>query len=125
MTVVLSGCSPPTSVAIGIGPSQTPTSSPAPPSSISLSGMVIDEAGVCIEGATLEVVSGQALGRRVTQATPCGAWDYNGGFTFDDLVAGVEMTLRAAASGYTPQEKTIMPSPGAQIAVLLTPLGTK
>jgi hypothetical protein len=83
--------------------------------------MVVDEAGVCIVGATVQVVRGQSLGQSITQTTPCDAWAYDGGVVFKDLTPGVEMTLRASASGYAAQETTVVPSSGPQMAVLFTP----
>jgi uncharacterized protein (DUF39 family) len=87
--------------------------------------MVIDETGVCIVGATVQVVRGQGLGQNITQSTPCAAWDYDGGFVFRDLAPGVEMTLRASAPGYTAEEKTVVPALGSQTAILVTPVRTK
>jgi hypothetical protein len=81
-------------------------------------GMVVDEAGVCIVGATVQVVRGQNLGQSITQTTPCDAWAYYGGVDFRDLTPGEEMTLRASASGYAAQERTVVPSLGPQMAVL-------
>ena len=72
--------------------------------------MVLGETGACIPDATIEVVRGQAVGRRLTQETPCGYWDYGGGFVLNDLTADVELTIRASASGYVTQEKTVLPS---------------
>jgi hypothetical protein len=95
--------------------------SPAPLPSAWLWGMVVDNSGVCIVDATVEVVRGQGLGQSLTQTTPCGAWDYGGGVVFKDLTPGVEMTLRASAPGYEAQEKTVVPSLGFQMAVLFTP----
>jgi uncharacterized protein (DUF39 family) len=82
--------------------------------------MVIDTTGACVADATVEVVRGQRSGQRTTQTTPCGAWDYGGGFVFDDLTTGAEMTLRASASGWSTEEKTVIPHAGAQQAVFLT-----
>ena len=86
--------------------------SPTQPSraSISLYGFVTDFTGVCIEGAAVEVVRGQAQGQRTTQETPCGVWDVGGGFVFTDLTPGVEMTLRASAPGWSTVEETFVPS---------------
>jgi hypothetical protein len=81
-------------------------------------GMVVDEAGVCIVGATVQVVRGQNLGQSITQTTPCDAWAYDGGVVFRDLTPGEGMTLRASASGYAAQERTVVPSLGPQMAVL-------
>jgi uncharacterized protein (DUF39 family) len=72
--------------------------------------MVIGESGGCIEGASVQVVRGQAVGQRITQETPCGYWDYGGGFIFKDLAPDVELTIQASASGYGIQEKTFLPS---------------
>jgi hypothetical protein len=83
--------------------------------------MVVDESGVCIVGATVQVVRGQGVGQSVKQTTPCDAWAYDGGFVFRDLTPGVEMTLRASASGYAEQEKIVAPSSGPQMAVLFAP----
>ena len=94
---------------------------PAPAAGTFLWGMVVDESGVCIAGATVQVVSGQGLGQSMTQITPCDAWSYDGGVMFRDLTPGVEITLRASASGYAAQEKTVVPSLGSQMAVLFAP----
>ena len=101
----------------------SPVPIPAPPagSLTFLWGMVVDESGVCIVGATVQVVSGQSLGQSMTQITPCDAWSYDGGVMFRDLTPGVEMTLRASASGYAAQQKTVVPSLGGQMAVLFAP----
>ena len=105
----------------------TPTSSPVPvpaPPAGSLTflwGMVVDESGVCIVGATVQVVHGQGVGQSITQVTPCDAWSYDGGVMFRDLTPDVEMTLRASAPGYAAQEKTVVPSLGGQMAVLFVP----
>jgi hypothetical protein len=57
-----------------------------PDLSVSL-GMVIDTTGACVADAIVEVVRGQRSGERITQVTPCGAWDYDGGgFVFKDPV---------------------------------------
>ena len=101
--------------------SSAATPPPAPPTS-SLTfvwTMAVDEYGLCIVGATVQVMRGQGLGQNVTQRTPCGAWDYDGGVVFRDLSPGVEMTLRASASGYVAQEKIVVPSLGPQQVVLI------
>jgi hypothetical protein len=89
-------------------------------SSTSLWGMVGDETGLCIVGATGEVVRGQGFGQTITQTTPCDAWAYDGGVLFRDLTPDVEMTLRASAFGYVAQERTVIPTSGPQMAVLFT-----
>ena len=90
----------------------TAAGSPTPPAtsrnSLTFSAMVVDEYGGCIVGATVRVVRGQALGQEITQSTTCDVWD-PGGVTFSELAPGVEMTLRASATGYTTQEKSVVP----------------
>jgi hypothetical protein len=104
-------------------PTASPVPVPAPPagSLTFLWGMVVDESGVCIVGATVQVVNGQGLGQSITQVTPCDAWSYDGGVMFRGLTPDVEMTLRASAAGYAAQEKTVVPSLGGQMAVLFAP----
>ena len=83
---------------------------------------VVDESGVCIEGATVQVVRGQRLGTIITQTTPCDAWSYgDDGVIFIGLTPGVEMTLRASASGYAALERTVIPTSGGLTPILLTP----
>jgi hypothetical protein len=86
--------------------------------------MVADSNGSCIVGATVQVVQGQQAGSILAQDEPCSYWDYGGGVTFTDLTPNVEMTLRAAAPGYTAQERTVAPKSGPLNALLftLTPL---
>jgi hypothetical protein len=84
-------------------------------------GMVVHDSGSCIVGATVSVVRGQALGRSIVQSTPCDAWAYSGGFEFKNLTPGVEMTLRTSAPGYAPKEVTVVPTSGAQMALLIEP----
>ncbi len=87
---------------------------PTAPAMAWLVGIVIDDQ-VCIEGATVRVVSsGQAAGQIIAQKTPCGVWEYDGGFAFENLTPGVEMTLRASAPGYAAYEKKVVPSLGSQ-----------
>ena len=117
-TLTLFGCSHGAADRIPTTPS---TPAPLAGSLTFLWAMVVDETGVCIAGATLQVVRGQAVGQPITQATPCDAWAYDGGVMFRNLTPGVEMTLRASAPGYSAQEKTIIPSLGGQLATLFTP----
>jgi hypothetical protein len=86
--------------------------------------MVVDESGVCIDGATIQVVRGQSAGPSVPQTTPCDAWAYDGGVFFKNLTPGVAMTLRATAPGWDPLEKTVVPSSGPQQTVLFAPSRT-
>jgi len=121
-TLSLLGCSQGNTQPSPTAPSPlVTTSAPTADSLTSLWGMVVDETGVCIVGATVQVVRGQGVGQGITQTTPCDAWAYDGGVVFRDLTPGVEMTLRASASGYAALERTVVPSLGPQMAVLLAP----
>jgi hypothetical protein len=119
-TSTLVGCSD------GIAPSAAPTMPVAPtpvegtPSAWIVAMVTEDDgSGLCIQGATVQVVAGQALGRSETQTLPCDVWDF-GGITLDKLVPGVEMTLRASASGYLAQEKVVIPHSGPQSTLIFT-----
>jgi hypothetical protein len=84
-------------------------------------GMVVENSGICIVGATVTVVRGQGLGRSVEQTTPCDAWGYGAGFEFNNLTEGVEMTIHASAPGWAATEVTVVPTSGAQTALLIEP----
>jgi hypothetical protein len=98
-----------------------PSSPPIPNASAWLWGFVVNGSGVCIEGATVRVVRGQREGESVVQSTPCDAWGYGGGFYFDKLTPGVEMTLRASAPGYADAEVTMTPHAGSQSTFTIVP----
>ncbi len=103
----------------GPAPGEPP---PGPaPSLTFLWGMVVDGSGACIVDATVTVVRGQRLGQSIQQTTPCNAWGYDGGFFFEGLTPGIEMTLRVAAPGYVQEEWTVTPSLGPQMAVIFGP----
>jgi len=99
------------------------SSSSPPPPAPSPSGflwvMAVGAGGVCVEDATVEVVGGQGVGQIGTQRTPCAVWDYDGGISFWGLTAGVELTLRASAPGYTAQEKTVTPTAGGGMVTVI------
>jgi hypothetical protein len=105
--LTLLGCSSETGRSI---PPTTPSSSA---SSAHIWGFVVDPGGACVVGATVEVISGPGLGRRSTQTEPCSAWDWEAGFVLSNLSLGAAVTLRASASGWSSQEKTLVPAPGA------------
>jgi hypothetical protein len=116
--LTLSGCSDP------------PTAPDPPPPPVvwsSVAIMVIDNTGVCIDGATAEVTRGQRAGQSFKNAvflTPDGRAllcdVYEGPYIIlDQLTPGEEMTLRGSASGYGPQEQTVTPTLGAQLKVYL------
>ena len=70
---------------------------------------VVESSGVCILGASVRVVSGQAAGQTREQQTICDAWSYGDDIEFKDLTPGVAMTVRASAPGYVPKEATLVP----------------
>jgi hypothetical protein len=115
--VALWGCAQPEPTAPS-PPENPPTGS----SDVWIWLMVVDQSGVCIPGATIQVVAGQDVGEPVTQETPCDAWAYSGGVEYHNLTAGVRMTLRATAPGYAAEEKTITPVGGSVSAIIFEPL---
>ena len=123
VTVVVVGCSGeerstfPTAPNPSVAAAPTPT--PIPGQLAFVPVVVIEEngSGACIQGATVEVVGGQALGKSVRQADPCSVWDPDYGAQFNGLTAGVAMTLRASAEGYAPREVIVIPTTGPQTAV--------
>jgi hypothetical protein len=82
--------------------------------------MAVDASGVCMPGATVQVLAGPRLNEVVEQKTPCDAWAYSGGVIFDQVAPGAEMTLRASAPGYVAREMTITATSGGQQAHLFT-----
>ena len=97
---------------------------PATSASATVYAMVVDPSGICILGATIDVIAGQATGQSATQTEGCDAW-WVPEIEFKDLTPGVEMTLRASAPGYLPQTKTIVPTLGPQTAVIFAPVKTR
>ena len=71
--------------------------------------VLLADNGICVEGATIQIVGAQGAGEAIPQKTPCDAWGYDGGLLLNDLTPGVEVTLRAAATGYTPREMSFLP----------------
>jgi hypothetical protein len=122
--VALAGCSRESVPRIPTAPA-SPGPAPAPPApptgSALLWVMVISETGGCVEGATIQIVGAEGAGEPIPQRTPCGAWDYDGGLLLTDLTPGVKLTLRGAASGYTPREMNFLPfpMPGSYTAVFI------
>jgi hypothetical protein len=96
---------------------------PSPPRTAVVSVVVIEErrnpTGECIQAATVEVVAGQGVGKRVRQADGCTIWDPDYSAYFSGLTPGVEMTLRASAEGYAPRELTIVPTLEPKPAVMI------
>jgi hypothetical protein len=73
-------------------------------------GMVIEESGVCIPGATVAVVVGQTASGAQVQDTPCDIWGYSGGFVLKGLAADVSITLRVSAPGYQTKDVSAVPT---------------
>jgi hypothetical protein len=124
VTLALSGCSGDSSQPLPTAPSFTqspPLPTGQPGQRAWLWGMVVDKYGTCIEGAVVHVVSGQRAGESREQVTRCDVWDIVPGFQFDNLVPGVEMTLRATAPGYASKEQTFVPHSGPQTVVVIEP----
>ena len=110
--LLMMGCTGEDAQSPPFGPSDTwPSGSPA-----LVTGMVVDSSGVCIPGATVEVLSGRSTGVTVTQVTPCDAWSYWGGFQIAGLDPGV--TLLARAPGYVSATK--ITGPGWESTFVLT-----
>jgi hypothetical protein len=106
----LVGCSNEASVRLPTVPGGGPFS-PVTPTSATLWVMVFEEhgPGICLPGATIQVVSETGdVGEPITQQ-PCGYWDYGGGVELKGLTPGVPVKLRASASGFISLEKTFMP----------------
>ncbi|HEY5417972.1 MAG TPA: hypothetical protein VIK41_24215, partial [Gemmatimonadaceae bacterium] len=127
--LALWGCAP-SEPTTPLRSTDSPHPSPPPPPEIPPTGssgawiwlMVVDQTGLCITGATTQVVSGQHVGGPVTQETPCNVWGYSGGVEYHGLTAGVAMTVRATAPGYATEEKTIYPGGDAVSAIIFEPL---
>ena len=123
VTLILFGCSD------GSRPQPLPTApepppvpaTPAPPApELTFLSVVVTEhggSGACVPGATVEIVNGQGLGRRVSQNDMCSYWDPDYNATFQRLNAGEQLTLRATAAGYAAKEVTVVPVTGPQPAL--------
>lgn len=70
--------------------------------------MVMDGSGTCIDGAVIEIVSGQGKGFKGTPSASCDVWDLDGGYIIYGLVPGGSLTIRASAPGYMDSEKTFL-----------------
>ena len=116
VSVSLAACADGVATSLPTAPTPSPTTFPPPASQpghlTRVEAVVVgsNTNGKCIEGATLEVVSGQRVGDRVEQVTPCNGWDFGNGAIIRDVVSGDEMTIRASAPGYADAEMTIIPS---------------
>jgi hypothetical protein len=126
IVVGLAGCSsegvPPTPTAPTSPVAPAPPAPPLPTTGYALLWvMVLADSGACIEGATIQIVGAQSAGEAIPQKTPCDAWGYDGGLLLEDLTPGVKVTLRGAATGYTPREMSFLPfpTPGSYHAVFI------
>ena len=72
--------------------------------------MVIDGSGVCLDGAVIEIVSGQGKGFKGTPSASCDVWNWDGGYFIYGLFPKDALTIRASAPGYQGGEKTFFPS---------------
>ena len=98
----------------GEGPT-TPSLRPPPPGTAAggyIWGHVVDDSGICLRGAVVEIIAGPGTGRKATQEIECTAWDYAAGYEFRDLPMGVVLTLRATRNGYRPQERDLVTGNG-------------
>jgi len=83
-------------------------------------GYVVDQSGLCITGAVVEIIDGPGTGRTSGQADVCAAWDYGGEYEFDNLPLGATVTLRASAPGYRSKDLQIVVQnggPGVEIGL--------
>jgi hypothetical protein len=112
MTLMAHACSSDTALRLPTAPnspSPAPTPTPTPNSLTNLYGFVVESSGACIKGASVQIVRREASSQSITQITPC-AWTYSDGFICENLTAGVEVTIRASATGYATKEMTAFPS---------------
>ena len=113
-------------IALSPTPLRSPSPSPTPVRPVTVDALVVSaenpNGGLCIAGATVEVTAGQSVGKRMTVTDMCDVWgDASGGeANFTDLTDGVPMTLRASATGYVAQERTVVPgvAPGPVVFAL-------
>ena len=94
---------------------------PTPEQRTILHGMVVNEDGECIRGATVQI-EGQWGGEALEQRTPCaiGIFGEDVGFTVEDVIVGVGLTVRSSAPGYETAEQMIFPLQSPLNVVFLT-----
>jgi hypothetical protein len=120
VALTLAGCSADSMQRLPTSPGTiTPASPPAQRQLTFVWVVVIDDVagGGCVRDAAVEVVAGQGLGRRLTQANNCSYWDPDYLALFRDVTPDVAMTLRAWAPGYDALDVTLTPTLGPQRAV--------
>ena len=89
----------------GLGVPSAP-GAPSPDRGAWVGVMVIEDSGLCIDGATVVVVAGEGVGQSGTHTRPCDVWGYDTEILFEGLTPGAAVPLRASAPGYTAQEVT-------------------
>lgn len=105
-------------------PSSIALPTPTASSTATLRATVVErDTGTCLEGALVEVVSGQRAGQTFIQETPCDGREDRGGVTIADLTAGVPMRLRVSATGWRTQETTIAPHGLYRAVFAMSPQG--
>ena len=113
--LMLLGCSaeptPPTAptAAPTVPASPPPNPAPQPSTGGAVWLMVAESSGICILGARVDVIAGQAVGQTAAQDHPCNIWDL-GGIEFKNLTPGTALTVRASAPGYLTREMTVVPT---------------
>ena len=112
---------PPAAIVPATPPPTPPPATPPATGTTFVWAMVLQETGVCIPGASIEIVSGQRAGERVVQKTPCNAWGEEGGVVFTDVSVGVPIALRASAVNFESQERVVIPVSNGQMAILFEP----
>lgn len=101
-----------------------PPSLPPPSEPTFIWVVVVGRGGACLPGASVEIVYGSGVGRRVAQSVPCSYWDPDYDAIFDHVNSGEKFVLRASAPGYTPNEQIVYATAGSQfpVAFELSPL---
>ena len=98
-----------------------PSSLPTPEQRTILRGMVVNQDGECIPGATVQI-EGQWGGDAIEQRTPCalGNLGEDVGFTVEDVIVGVGLMVRTSAPGYETLEQMVVPDQSPLNVVFLT-----
>ena len=82
--------------------------------------LAVDSSGVCVDGATAEVIAGQRSGETKGQVTPCDAWSFvNGGVFWADLAPQETMTIRLSAPSRVSTDRTLTPQVGSITATVV------
>jgi hypothetical protein len=97
-----------------VDPPRSPPTPPLPPGPDAawVWGHVLDDSGVCLYGAQVDIVAGPGAGRTATQTSECDAWSYVVGYEFKDLPMAAKIKLRASLAGYRSQERELVTQNG-------------